>query len=769
MRAVLKTLMGVTLALVATVSTLTQAEPVRGTYSSIDLISEVSSVKPGEPFTLGLVVTPDPNWHNYWMNPGEAGKEMKVRWKGLPDGVEFTDFVYETPHIASMAGIVTYGYSDTNTIMTDVTVPASYSGDSITLGGKASYLVCDDANCVPQSVEVSITLPIGAGDIDAGNAGTFKAARDHQPQPVDWNASFAADEGLTQVSFEVEFPEQGATDVYLWPAVHKMIEHTMTQETQVNNGVLTATLEAGKRLKKYDVTDLMVTYTDASGAKQSKFITGVRKEGTSESDSTAAAAPVSNTPDSGNGGGTASAITEAQPAAAAPAAGEKPVSFLWAIGAAFLGGLILNLMPCVLPVLSLKMLSLAKMGESHPKDVRASGVMYTVGVLASFLVLASIVIAIKAAGEAISWGAQMTSPVFLLSMILLMVLIGMNLLGAFEFGTSMMNVGSNLTDDGGDDHSKKSSFWTGVLAVVVATPCTAPFMAGALGYAFTQPVYISLLVFLFLGLGLAFPYLLIAYIPGARKIVPNPGPWMSIFKTVLAFPMFGTAAWLIWTLGGADAMVWAIAASLTIALAAWAWGKVPMASSPNAWRVTAVLALAVVVGFGYLTIDRKEQAIAASDNAKQMRQGVTDLVAIIEDAALDLTMEQRTQIQLALETTGGEAPYTEDSLMKSLARGERVFAYFTADWCVSCKANEKTALHQEATQKFFEDEGIKVFVGDDTNGDPEIAKILELYNQPGVPLYLYFEPGDSLTEAHRLPQLLPAPSTIIDGIKGSRG
>ncbi|MGS2724694.1 cytochrome c biogenesis protein CcdA [Porticoccus sp. GXU_MW_L64] len=769
MKAVLRTLLSTVLVVATAISTVVQAEPARGTYSTIDLISEVSSVKPGKDFTLALLVTPDPSWHNYWVNPGEAGKAMKVRWKDLPTGVEVGEFTYETPHLASMAGIVTYGYDAMNAITMKVSVPADYSGGDITLGGKASYLVCDDANCVPQSVPVSITLPIGGGDIDPANVDAFKSARNHQPENVNWKAAFYPNADLSRVRFEVSFPEQGASDIYLWPSVQKMVEHTMTQETQVSNGVLSADMTAGKRLKRYEQIDLLVTYKDANGNKQAKFISGVSKNGVETSESNAAAAPASGS-DSGSGGSGGTPAAAEQLAVSAPAAqgGEASISFLWALVLAFGGGLILNLMPCVLPVLSLKMLSLAKMGDSHPREVRSSGVFYTVGVLVSFLIMASIVIAIKAAGEAVAWGFQLTNPIFVLSMVLLMVLIGMNLLGAFEFGTSMMNVGSNLTDEG-ETHSKKSSFWTGVLAVVVATPCTAPMMAPALGYAFTLPWYGALVIFMGLGFGLAFPYLLIAFVPNARRIVPNPGPWMSVFKTVLAFPMFGTAAWLIWVLGGTDAMVWAIAASLAIALAAWAWGKIPMATSPNAWRVTAVLALAVVVGFGSLAMDRKELAVSQQENAKQMRQGVSDLIAIIEDAGLELDTEQRTKVQLALATTGGEAPYTEEALMKSLANGERVFAYFTADWCVSCKANEKTALHKEATQKFFAEEGIKVFIGDDTNGDPEIAKILELYNQPGVPLYLYFEPGDSLTGAHRLPQLLPSPSTIIDGIKNSRG
>ncbi|MCV6605782.1 MAG: thioredoxin family protein, partial [Porticoccaceae bacterium] len=444
--------------------------------------------------------------------------------------------------------------------------------------------------------------------------------------------------------------------------------------------------------------------------------------------------------------------------------GGDDVGFLWALGAAFLGGLILNLMPCVLPVLSLKMLSLAKMGESHPREVRSSGIYYTIGVVLSFLILAGIVIAIKSAGEAASWGFQMQNPIVVLSLVLLMTLIGMNLLGAFEFGTGMMNVGSNLTNEG-DSHSKKSSFWTGVLAVVVATPCTAPFMAGALGYAFTQPVYISLMVFVFLGLGLAFPYLLIAFVPGARRIVPNPGPWMSIFKTVLAFPMFGTAIWLIWVMGDKDAILWTLFAALTIALAAWAWGKVPMAVKPNAWRIATVVFLAGVWYLGATAVDRKEASlvIAQADKVRQTEtiKTINALKAALKEAAQSGgSLSQQAQALLDNESGShsAEMPYSEKELMSLLDGGNQVFAYFTADWCVSCKVNEKAALHKEETLQFFADNDIQVMVGDHTDGDDEINRIIELYKHPGVPLYLYYKPGDKLTDGRKLPQLLPTPS-----------
>lgn len=744
---------------------ISQAEPVRDSYSSVELVSEVSSVKPGDAFTLGLVVKPDAGWHNYWMNPGEAGKNMSIRWKDLPEGAGIGDFVYAVPHIVAMGDIVTYGYSEENVITMDVTVPADYAGDSLTLAGRASYLVCDDANCVPQSASLSITLPIGDGAIDAGNAETFKSARAHQPEVVAWDAAFYISEDTSTVTYEVAFPEQGATDIYLWPATEKLIKHTHTQPSiTVKDGVLTAPLEAmdslAKKLerdagkepekRKYERSALLLTYTDASGNEQARFVADAPRV---------------------DGPGT---VKAAAAAGADSAGSEGGKGLLWALGAAFLGGLILNLMPCVLPVLSLKMLSLSKMGESHPREVRASGIFYTVGVVLSFLALAAVVIGLKSAGEAASWGFQMQNPIVVLSLVLLMTLIGMNLLGAFEFGTGMMNVGSNLTNEG-DAHSKKSSFWTGVLAVVVATPCTAPFMAGALGYAFTQPVAVSLLIFVFLGLGLAFPYLLIAFVPGARRIVPNPGPWMGVFKTALAFPMFGTAIWLIWVMGDKDAMLWTMAAALTIALAAWAWGKVPMANKPNAWRVTAAIFVLALYYPASTAIDRKEESIVARQAAKVEKTETLKTINALKEALKEAQANGGIVSGAAADILGsqsghsGEMPYSEKELMGLLSEGKQVFAYFTADWCVSCKVNEKASLHKDETLQFFADNNIHVMVGDNTDLDEEINRIIDLYKHPGVPLYLYFKPGDSLEDGRKLPQLLPSPGVLINSIKEYQG
>ncbi|UTW44809.1 thioredoxin family protein [bacterium SCSIO 12696] len=751
MKAAQKALLTLSLLVLSSLSVFTQAQPVRASYSSVELVSEVASVKPGETFTLGLIVTPDPSWHNYWVNPGEAGKEMKVRWNNLAEGVEVGDFVYQVPHVTSMGGIITYGFAEQNIITMDVTVPEGFAEESLLLAGQANYLVCDDANCVPQSAPVFLSLPIGDGALNSSNDLLFQSARDHQPQMVDWDAAFYSNEDLSKVSFDVAFAEPGASDIYVWPTVHKMVIHTLTQTPQVKDGLLSITMDAGRRLERYQQTDLLITYKDANGNEQAGYITGVTK----------ASGPgaVSTTANSSTGVGS----------------NTGDVGILWALGAAFLGGLILNLMPCVLPVLSLKMLSLAKMGESHPRVVRTSGIYYTTGVILSFVALAIVVIAIKSAGEAASWGFQLQNPIVVLGLVLLMTLIGLNLLGVFEFGTGMMNVGSNLTSDG-DGHSKKSSFWTGVLAVVVATPCTAPFMAGALGYAFTQPVHISLLVFVFLGLGLAFPYLLIAFVPGARRIVPNPGPWMSVFKTALAFPMFGTAAWLVWVLGDKDTILWTLFAMLAIALAAWAWGKVPVAARPNAWRVTAVVFLVGTLYLGNTAIERKESslAMAAAEKVRKTQsiKTINALKAALQEAART-GGQLNEQAQALLGSQSGshdsEMPFSEKELMALLDNGQHVFAYFTADWCVSCKVNEKASLHKDATLKFFADHNIQVMVGDHTDGDPEIDRIIELYKHPGVPLYLYYKPGDRLQDGRKLPQLLPTPSVLIDGIKAFRG
>ena len=406
---------------------------------------------------------------------------------------------------------------------------------------------------------------------------------------------------------------------------------------------------------------------------------------------------------------------------------------------AFVGGLILNLMPCVFPVLSIKALSLVEMPREDRRLARQSGALYTAGILVAFAVVGGALLGLRAAGHAAGWGFQLQNPAFNLVLGLLMLAIGLNLLGVFEVGARIAGTGQSLTAGG----ERKAAFFTGLLAVVVATPCTAPFMAGALGYALVQPAAVALAIFLALGFGLAAPYLLISLVPGFGRVLPRPGPWMSGFRNVLAFPMFATAIWLFWIIGkqaGVNAMALALVAGLCFGFALWTYGRSSNAPRPWNWRAVAGISLVATIAVG-ATVERPD---------------TTDAPAAA--GAADSDSHAGTLGLLQLER------FSPERMIGYIDSQQPLFVYFTADWCVNCKVNERVALSTDEVGEAFAERGIKVLMGDWTNEDPVITEWLQRYGRAGVPLYLYFPRGASLEEAAILPQVL-LPDIVIQAIE----
>ena len=410
-----------------------------------------------------------------------------------------------------------------------------------------------------------------------------------------------------------------------------------------------------------------------------------------------------------------------------------------ALAFAFIGGLILNLMPCVFPVLSIKALSLVEIPREDRRLARQSGGLYTAGILVAFAVVGGALLGLRAAGQAAGWGFQLQSPAFNLVLGLLMLAIGLNLLGVFEVGARVAGAGQALTAGG----ERRAAFFTGLLAVVVATSCTAPFMAGALGYALVQPAAVALAIFLSLGFGLAAPYLLISLVPALGRRLPRPGPWMAGFRNLLAFPMFATGIWLFWIVGkqaGVNAMALALAAALCFGFALWTWGRSAGARRPWHWRAAAAAALVLAVAAG-ATVERP-----------QPEAGPETVAAVDEDhraGTLGLLQLER---------------FSPERTIGYIDSGQPLFVYFTADWCVNCKVNERVALSTDQVGEAFAGKGIKVLVGDWTNEDPVITEWLQRYGRAGVPLYLYFPKGASLEEAAILPQVL-LPEIVIQAIE----
>ena len=699
-----------TLVLAFLLSSALSAAPVKTDHSQVELVAETSSIAPGTPFTLGLRLAPDAGWHTYWINPGDAGKAAQIKWD-LPVGFEVSELEFPAPGFVPFGPLLSYGYNETTLLTVEVSVPEEID-EEVRLAGRASWLVCDDQVCIPERASVTLVLPRGNGEINPGNRPEFAAARAAQPLRVPWKAEYRVDGDKIQFSIDLPAPLSDATDIYLFPAAEKMIDHVATQDIALDDERLVIGTVTGPRVDRYDSTDVVLSYMAGGTHKQALWLRATRTQG--ELVAMAALNPGSSAgSETGAGGSPAINLS----------------AFAQAIFFAFLGGLILNLMPCVLPILSLKALSLAEISDSAPRTARLSGLYYTLGVVVCFLILALIMIGLRSAGERIGWAFHLQDPQIVGALALIMFVVGMNFLGTFELRGNIANFGGwteKLT------RGRGTEFFTGALAVIVASPCTVPFMSPALGFALVQPSLVALTVFVSLGLGFALPYLLMALIPGARALLPKPGKWMETFRHLLAFPMFATAAWLLWVLGrqaGVDALGLVLAAMIGLGFALWSWGRMQTQQGKVRWSLSATAGALLAAAGLYLASSIASTPVTRSPDAAQ-QQGV----------------------------------FSERLLADLHSQDVPVFAYFTADWCITCKVNEKVALQSDRVQDYFEASGTEVLVGDWTNEDPAITGVLERHGRSGVPLYLFFRQGGNIETPLILPSLL-TPELVVNTLE----
>ena len=698
------------------------AAPVATEHSKVELIAEHASLPAsGGVITLGLHLEPDPGWHVYWVNPGDAGLPATLRWT-LPEGFAATEPQFPMPHVIPFGDLITYGFDEPILLLTDITVPSGALGATVRLALRARWVVCDDQLCVPEQANVAVDLPVDSGAAAEAHRERFAAARSKLPRPVNWPARFHTAGGEVRVA--VSPPDTlpggvgGMRDARLFVARKYLVRYDRQDVSYAPRGVVFA-MTAGPRPggRGDEAFNAVLAFVDGAGEKRAVWL-DVRA-----GDDIAAFV-------AGVDAGAANAAAAGNALAPPP----DSLSFGYAFLFAFLGGVVLNLMPCVFPILSMKALGLVNSAEGDQRTARQSGLLYTAGILVAFSAVGALWLALRAAGDEVGWGFQLQSAAVNLALALLMVAIGLNLLGVFEIGARVTGVGETLTRAPGKGRSeKRAAFFTGLLAVVVATPCTAPFMAGALGYTLVLPPVVSLGVFLFLGMGLALPYLLLSYVPAVGRALPRPGPWMATFRSALAFPMFATAVWLFWVVGGQrgqDAMAVGLLAALALALALWAYGRVFGNARPWLWRGTAVVGLVAAAALGWRAQDHN----AAGPTDYHQRLG-----------------------ELELEM------FSPELVVGYIEAGQPLFLYFTADWCVSCKVNERVALKTDAVAKAFRDRGIKVMAGDWTNENTAITDWLRRYGRVGVPLYLYYPRGSSLETATILPQIL-VPDIVINAV-----
>ncbi len=739
-------LRGICLAMFALASVLTllpaQAQPVDGGHARVELISERSLAVPGETVWLGLSFEIDPNWHIYWVNPGDAGIPPEITWKDTSHPVTQNAGAFEWPLpelLPVVPGqIMDYGYSDQVVLPFRVQIPETADGPLL-FEGVADYLICEDV-CIPESVDIRFLQSVGAVQLpDEYGSERIQAALMAVPPAFDGDANITRSAAGWTLSLAGDQVAGQSGSARFFPYGHE-ITHAAAQTAGMGENGISLTLQPA-----------------TEGAPAPETIAGVVTLGDLAFEISAGAGPVlAGTSGSGAAGGIA-----------IPGGG----NLLFLMGFALVGGLILNLMPCVLPVLSIKAMGIvASTARGNAAEARAHGLWYAAGVLISFAVLAAAILAVRAATGIAIWGFCLQNPILVTALILIVFLIGLWLLGLFELGTSVQSVGSDLAAKQGS----AGAFFTGVLAAVVGAPCTGPFLGAALGAVMTQPAINVVLVLLTMGLGMALPFLVLSFSPGLQKFIPKPGAWMETLKQVFAFPMFLTAAWLLSVLGalaGYRMAAMVVAGAALVAFGIWA---LKSANQGAKAILLSVLGLALIIPvFGLMSATSFGEtatsliwlaglvaafvliARLAAERSGQLAKGIAGL-AIVAGLIWPLA-QARTASGSDAQTEAYSAKYeteawSPDRVAELTAEGRAVFVDFTAEWCVTCQANKLQTLQTRPVIEAFEAGDVAFLVADFTNGDKTIALELQKHNRAGVPMYLWYAPGQ--TEPDVLPELL---------------
>ncbi len=676
-------------------------------------------VQAGQPVWVGLQLTHQPEWHTYWRNPGDSGLPTQIELN-LPPGITAGDVQWPLPHKLKAGNLTNYGYDKTVLLAVPLTVSKDYkpnASQTLDLQVHANWLVCR-LECIPQEGEFALRIPVNSSY--APQAAAFDALQAQQPQALPTlkaTTSFDAQRLALQVSGLPAALHGKSLGVF--PNEPEVLESAAEQHPRASqswqDGVWTVQLPLSN-LRLNDPKKLGFVLTAGEGAARQGFEV-------------------------------TAAITQAWPAvselpqATAPTlspvvSDEGTLGFVLALLGAFVGGLILNLMPCVLPVLAIKILGFAQHSRAH-RAHRIAGMAYTAGVVLSFLALGAGVLALRAAGEQLGWGFQLQSPVVVSVLAAFFTLIALNLLGVFEFGQILPSRVASFQYK----HPVMDAGLSGVLAVAVASPCTAPFMGASLGLAMTLPTWQALSIFASMGLGLAAPYLLASFMPAVARLLPHPGPWMVTLRQLLAFPMLATVVWLLWVLGqqtSLDATMFALAGLLLLAAFIWAITQHSRAARGLAWLLAAGLA------WGALNF------------AEELKAPATGAV------------ESNTT------TSNGSAvwqPWSEAAVAQSLAQGRPVFVDFTAAWCVTCQINKKSTLSDSEVLADFAAHQVTLMRADWTRRDPAITAALTALGRSGVPVYVLHAPGKaplvlsellSVSKMKEALATLPAP-TVVTG------
>ncbi|HSS70970.1 MAG TPA: protein-disulfide reductase DsbD domain-containing protein [Casimicrobiaceae bacterium] len=681
------------------------AAPVRTAHVEAELVAAETALVPGSPSTVALRLKMDRGWHTYWRNPGDSGLPTTLAWK-LPAGMSAGPIEWPAPRALPVGPLVNYGYEGEVFLLTEIAVARDLAGQAANLAARADWLVCKEI-CIPEGADLALTLPVAASaTADPRWTGPIASARAALPRPLEGWTVVAAGHGA---EIELSLRPRAPTDlgeVHFFPYSEGKIEASGRQTLTRKDSTLALTLPVASQ-RVGDFTRVAGVLTSSKGF--------------SGFDAAAIDVPL-----------TGAVVAGAPPAGAATAATALPIvddanrlSFWVALVFALAGGALLNLMPCVFPVLSLKVLGFASHGGGTA-GMRAHGLAFAGGVIASFVALAVLLVALRAAGAQLGWGFQLQSPAIIVALAILFFVFALNLSGVFEVGQLLPSAVSTWSPR----NAYVNDALAGLVAVVVASPCSAPFMGAALGYALAQNNAATLAIFAALGVGMALPYLALAFFPAWRRKLPKPGPWMERLRQVLAFPLYGTVIWLAWVLSmqlDNDAVARLLAVLLLIAFALWAW-QTMRAGGARGWGVAATLGLAAAALVGWPV------AIAVTaDNAPPPKA-------------------------LAAEK-GPWQDFTPERVRDLTGAGRAVFVDFTAAWCVTCQVN-KIALNSDAVRAAFAQKNVALLRADWTRRDPVIGQALAALGRNGIPVYVLYRPG---REPLLLPEVLQK-STITDAL-----
>ena len=631
--------------------------------SSIELISNSNSIQPGDELLVGVKFKLEKDWHTYWKNPGDAGEGATIKWN-LPKGLSASNILWPGPERIPVDPLMTFGYNDEVVLLTKIASDGKVNFP-LKIEAKVSWFTCKDI-CIPQ--EGTVDIEINEGNLLA-TSHDLELKKYLSRVPTVFSKDFRVEALDNKFFFQSDvLGDEQYTDVYFFPSEYGLTSYTKDQIFEKNQNSFTLEIEASEYSLDLEIFEGIIETSTADGKKF---------------------------------------FSISYPLESDKHEGDSSVFLL--ILFAFIGGLILNIMPCVFPILSIKILRFVEHSEKSSTNTLQYGLFYTFGAVLSFLLIALLLIILKSSGENIGWGFQLQYPLVISILFYLFVALGFMFMSSLVFGSSLGNLGSFAQVK----NESLESFLTGVLAVVVASPCTAPFMGSAIGFALLQPSLNSFVIFLSLGIGFALPYLILSIKPSLLSFLPKPGAWMETFKQFMAFPMWASALWLLWVLSGQvdqDTVLMVLIGGLVISLSLWLLEKNTSEKVLIRWSIR-VLAIILVIG----SISILPTQYSSKENQAEM------------------------------------PIYSEALLNEYLSKNQLVFLNFTADWCITCKVNERVALNSEEVLSIMEQKNIKYIEADWTRKDADIARKLEEYGRTGVPLYLLFpSDGDPIV----LPEIL---------------